>query len=89
MNPLTCSHRYASNRQFHGETFVNQYVEDGDSSPSRVAFTSESLENIAAGWRARETYVIHGRDEFEEIFELSVSGKPFELYSRARLKRVQ
>ena len=76
-------------RQFHVEGFVNQYVEDGDSSPSRVVFTSESLENIPAGWHAQETYVVHGPDEFEEIFELSASGKPLERYSSARLKRVQ
>jgi hypothetical protein len=76
-------------RQFHVEGFVNQYVDDGDSSPGKVVFTSESIENIPAGWRARETYVVHRPDEFEEIFELAESGKPFELYSRARLKRVQ
>jgi hypothetical protein len=75
-------------RQFHVEGFVNQYVEDGDSSPARLVFTTEAIENIPAGWRARETYVVHGPDEFEEIFELAESGKPFELYSRARLKRV-
>jgi hypothetical protein len=33
--------------------------------------------------------VIHGSDEFEEIFELGEPGKPFELYSRARLTRVR
>ena len=38
---------------------------------------------------ARETYVVHGPDEFEEIFELAEAGSPFELYSRARLKRVR
>jgi hypothetical protein len=76
-------------RQFHVEGFVNQYVEDGDSSPARLVFTTESIENIPAGWRARETYVVHGPDEFEEIFELAEGGKPFELYSRARLARVR
>jgi hypothetical protein len=76
-------------RQFHVEGFVNQYVEDGDSSPTRLVFTAESIENIPAGWRARETYVVHSPDEFEEIFELAESGKPFELYSRARLTRVR
>jgi hypothetical protein len=76
-------------RQFHVEGFVNQYVEDGGSSPNKVVFTSESLENVPAAWRARETYVVHGPDDFEEIFELAESGKPFEVYSRARLKRVQ
>ena len=76
-------------RQFHVEGFVNQYVEDADSSPDRLVFTTESIENIPSGWRARETYLVHGPDEFEEVFELAQAGKPFELYSRARLKRVK
>jgi len=77
-------------RQFHVEGFVNQYVHDLESSsPQKIVFTSESIENIPSGFRARETYVGHGPDEFEEIFELAEPGKPFELYSRARLKRVK
>lgn len=68
---------------------MNQYVEDAESSRTRLVFTTEAIENIPAGWRARETCVVHGRDEFEEIFELAEAGKPFELYSRARLKRVK
>jgi hypothetical protein len=75
-------------RQFHVEGFVNQYVQDADST-APLAFTTESIENVPAGWRARETYVVHGPDEFEEIFELAQAGKPFEMYSRARLKRVK
>jgi hypothetical protein len=76
-------------RQFHVEGFVNQYVEHAESSPTRLVFTTESIENIPAGWRGRETYVVHGADEFEEIFELAESGKPFEVYSRTRLKRAK
>lgn len=76
-------------RQFHVEGFVNHYVEDGQSTPARIVFTSEAIENIPTGWRARETYVVHGPDEFEEVFELAEAGKPFEVYSRARLKRVK
>ncbi|MGQ0733905.1 MAG: hypothetical protein ACT4QD_09645 [Acidobacteriota bacterium] len=74
-------------RQFHVEGFVNQYVEDADSSPGRFVFTTESIENIPPGWRARETYVVHSQDEVEEVFELAESGKPFEVYSRTRLRR--
>ena len=74
-------------RQFHVEGFVNQYVEDAESSPGRVVFVSEAIENIPPGWRARETYVVHGPDEFEEVFELAAAGKPFEVYSRTRLTR--
>ena len=77
-------------RQFHAEGFVNQYVagapEPGD---GKIVFTSEAIENIPPGWRARETYVRHGPDELEEIFELAEPGKDFELYSRARLKRIR
>jgi hypothetical protein len=76
-------------RQFHVEGFVNQYVEDPSSSAQKLVFTTESIENIPPGWRARETYIVHGADEFEEVFELAQAGKGFELYSRARLKRVR
>jgi hypothetical protein len=74
-------------RQFHAEGFVNQYVEEPGSTATKLVFTSEAIENIPAGWRARETYLIHGPDDFEEIFELAEAGKGFEEYSRARLKR--
>ena len=76
-------------RQFHVEGFVNQYVQEGEPSAGTIVFTTESIENIPPGWRARETYVLHGPDEFEEIFELAEPEKAFELYSRARLKRVK
>jgi hypothetical protein len=75
-------------RQFHVEGFVNQYVQDPESASQKIVFTTQSIENIPAGWRARETYLSLGPDEFEEIFELAEAGKPFELYSRARLERV-
>jgi hypothetical protein len=76
-------------RQFHGEGFVNQYVQDDGATPTRISFTTESIENIPAGWRARETYVVQGPDAVEEIFELAESGKPFDVYSRAQLRRVK
>src|SRR5512146_193676 len=44
-------------RQFHVEGFVNQYVLDpAQSTDTRLVFVSEAIENIAPGWRARETY---------------------------------
>ncbi len=76
-------------RQFHVEGFVNQYVESPESTPTRIVFTSEAIENIPAGWRARETYLIDDRDAIEEIFELSEPGKPFEVYSRTKLRRAR
>ena len=75
-------------RQFHQEGFVNQYVLR-DLAPDSRAFTfeTESIENIPAGWRARETYRVLGPDEFVEVFELAGPGRDFELYSESRLKR--
>ncbi len=76
-------------RQFHIEGFVNQYVEEPVSSGDALVFVSEAIENIPAGWRARETYTFLNADTFKEVFELAEPGKPFEVYSRARLTRVQ
>ena len=76
-------------RQFHVEGFVNTFVEDADSPPAAIVFTTEAIENIASGWRARETYRVLGPDEIEEVFELAGPGKPFELYSRTRLRRIK
>jgi hypothetical protein len=76
-------------RQFHVEGFVNQYVEADGSTTQKVVFTSEQIENIPAGFRARETYTVIGPDAFEEIFELAEPGKAFETYSHARFTRIK
>jgi hypothetical protein len=76
-------------RQFHTEGFVNQYALEPSSTVDRAVFSSESIENIPAGFRARETYVFSGADQFEEIFEIAEPGKDFEVYSRSRLNRVK
>jgi len=76
-------------RQFHTEGFVNTYVEDAESSTTKVVFTSEAIENIPAGFRARETYLVQSADAFEEVFELAEPDKPFEVYSRTRFTRVK
>jgi hypothetical protein len=77
-------------RQFHVEGFVNQFVLDSVLSDSaHLVFVTESIENIALGWRARETYRKLGEDEFIEIFELAPPGKEFTVYSENRLKRKQ
>jgi hypothetical protein len=75
-------------RQFHAEGFVNQYAaEPAGEGPLR--FNSESIENIPAGFRARETYTITGPNEFVERFELAEPGKDFEIYSETRFRRKQ
>ena len=75
-------------RQFHVEGFVNQYVMTSSSGDGKtIVFTSETIENIPAGFRARETYKILGPDEFKEVFEVAEPGKDFELYSEGHFKR--
>jgi hypothetical protein len=76
-------------RQFHIEGFVTTYVQDADVKPGTLSFTTEMIENIPPGWRARETYILHGPDDLEEIFELAEQGKDFTVYSRTRLKRAR
>lgn len=76
-------------RQFHTEGFVNQYVLDPASAPGKLVLVTEAIENIPAGWRARETYILTSADQFEEIFELAPPGKEFEPYSRSRLTRAR
>ncbi len=77
-------------RQFHVEGFVNQFVLDSTFSDSTtLVFVTESIENIAPDWKARETYRMLGEDEFIEIFELTPPGKEFAVYSENRLKRKQ
>ena len=75
-------------RQFHVEGFVNEYVMTSSSADGKtMVFTTESIENIPAGFRARETYKILGPDEFVEVFEIAEPGKDFELYLENHYRR--
>jgi hypothetical protein len=71
-------------RQFHGEGFVNSYVEG-----EAMVSTTLEIENIPAGWRARETYKQSSMDSFEEKFELAEPGKEFAVYSASTFERVK
>lgn len=75
-------------RQFHIEGFVIHYRLDSLSEDGKVmVFLSESIENIPAGWRARETYRVFSDNEFVETFELAGPGKEFSVYSENRFTR--
>lgn len=75
-------------RQFHVEGFVNQYALDSLAVDGKAfVFVTESIENIPAGWRARETYTIINENEFVERFELAEPEKAFAVYSESHLKR--
>lgn len=73
-------------RQFHVEGFVNQYATE-TVSDGLLRFHSEGIENIPAGFRARESYAIIGPNEFIERFETAERGKEFELYSETHFRR--
>ena len=75
-------------RQFHSEGFVNTYLQQETGDAKKLVFVSEAIENIAAGWRARETYLFVNDHEFTERFELAEPGKDFALYSEAHLQRM-
>ncbi len=76
-------------RQFHLEGFVNQYQLDSISADGKmIVFISESIENIPAGWRAKETYRILDDNQIQETFELAEPNKEFEVYSKVTLKRM-
>jgi hypothetical protein len=75
-------------RQFHVEGFVNQYVLDRASDDGKeLVFVSEAIENIPAGYRARETYRFADRDSFEETFEIAKPGKDFEVYVKTKFTK--
>ncbi len=75
-------------RQFHQEGFVVTYALNAAlSSPAKLVFESEQLENLPPAMKARETYEVTSKDEFVETFEIAEPDKPFEVYSRNRFKR--
>lgn len=75
-------------RQFHVEGFVTQYrFETIATEGKALVFTSESLENLPIGWRARETFRILNENEFVEVFELAPPEKEFSVYSENHFKR--
>jgi hypothetical protein len=75
-------------RQFHVEGYVNEYKLETLSPDNKLyVFLSFEIENIPAGWRARETYQIISNDEYIETFELAPPGKDFTVYSKATMKR--
>jgi hypothetical protein len=76
-------------RQFHVEGFVNTYRLVSLPGEYPMVFESEAFENFSNSWKARESYEFSSDDEFVETFELAPPGKPYQVYSRNRLKRVQ
>lgn len=77
-------------RQFHIEGFVNTYLATaGMVTAEKTVFESDGIENIPAGWRAREAYRLLGDGELVKVFELAPPQKDFAVYSETRLRAVR
>lgn len=77
-------------RQFHVESFIVHYALTSISADGKTfVFDSESIENIPAGYKARETYKVVNENEFTETFELAEPGKEYTVYSENRFKRIK
>jgi hypothetical protein len=63
---------------------VNSYTE-----AEALSFVTVEIENIPAGWRARETYEHSSPDAWSERFELAEPKGDFKLYSASALQRVK
>jgi hypothetical protein len=75
-------------RQFHTEGFVNEYRLESQGADGRsFEFVTVRIENLPAGWRAREMYRVASPQEVVEIFSLAEPGKEFKVYSETRLRR--
>lgn len=76
-------------RQFHSEGFVHEYLLDSVSPDGKlIDFISVRIENIAPGWRAKESMHMLAADAMDATFWLAAPGKDFEVYTLARLKRI-
>ncbi len=76
-------------RQFHVESFVNQYVCPAPSEDGKTfIFLSEALENLPPGFKARLTYRILDDNNFEQTFDLAAPGQEMECYAKGVLTRV-
>ncbi len=64
-------------REFHSEKYVNTYVAELSEDGRTIVFTTEHIENIPKGWRARVTMKILDPEHFEEIFELAPVDQDF------------
>jgi hypothetical protein len=77
-------------RQFQGRGLVNQGVLDSISADGKtIQFTSEALENVPRGWRARVTYQVVNDRELIYRFEFAPPDKGFEPHSEINLKRTK
>ncbi|MDO9261640.1 MAG: hypothetical protein Q7U08_06845 [Flavobacteriaceae bacterium] len=75
-------------RQFHVEGFVNQYIlNETESTPLKLVFETETIENFIPGGKARWTININEGNLTETIFDLQMPEKEFVNYGKNTYKR--
>ena len=76
-------------RQFHVEGFVNQYTLNQEvSTPKKLVFETETIENFVPGGKARWTILINSENVIETIFDLQMPGKEYVNYGKNKLERI-
>ena len=76
-------------RQFHVESFINQYVLTISEDSRTLSFVTEQIENLPPGWRAKLTYTIVSDDEFHQSFDIARPDNEFACMSTGIFKRVK
>lgn len=77
-------------REFHVEGYVNHYVLESHADDHQsFIFVTESIENIAAGWRARTTLDVISEDSFRETFDLAGPDHEWACYITNEFVRAQ
>jgi len=77
-------------RQFHSEGLVNEYTLELVSADGKsLEFVTTKIENLPSGFRAKKVYRVLSADEIVETFWVAPTGKDFEVYTVAHLKRVK
>lgn len=77
-------------RQYHVEGYFNEYVlNDSISSPEKLIFETERIENFVPGGRAKFTIKLIGKDEIQTVFDVGFPGREMACFGTNNLKRVE
>jgi len=77
-------------REFLTEGFVSRYLlEPPEAGATRLAMTTEAIENVPPNWVARLTLMIEGPNAFEETFELKGPNNDWDCYTTSKLQRAK
>ncbi len=77
-------------RQYHNEGFFNEYVlNDSISTPAKLIFETERIENFVPGGRAQFTINIINKDEIQTVFDVGFPGKEMACFGTNDLQKVE